>query len=243
VATGTELATGAVLRDAGRLYRSAFGPLLVVAAAFAVPAAACDRLVDAWRLDWLDASQVRGVVQLLIGVVGQIAVARLLVVASRGEPPRAGSALRFAVGRWSAAVVVSMITSLILAAGLVLLVVPGVLVALDFCFATPLLAATRLDANQVLRRSRSLAWGERWRLLPPLALAAAASSLAATGLDYARGRVVDVLVTPLAQAGVAFLAEAAIGLTDAVLLAVLVAAFSLRSLRADAQAGLKPEFV
>jgi hypothetical protein len=233
-ALGEGLSIGAVLRAGLLLWRSAIIPVAIISTGFAAPYAFADGVADRFKLDVLESMQVKGVVQLFLGLVGTVAVARLYVLCDRGAPLRLGPALVFALRRWSAAVAVSLIAGLIVSVGLFLLVVPGLIAAINFCLAVPLLAATELDPNQVLRRSRALVLGERFKLFGPLAIAWVASAGLECGLEYGANRLGERLGDPALSLLVDYVLEIAVGMLDAAFLAVLVAVFARIARRGDA---------
>jgi uncharacterized membrane-anchored protein len=204
--------------------------------AFAIPAAAADLVCDALKLSFPEDAQLQGSVALVVGVVGTLAMTRLLVLASRGAPLRAGEALLFALRRWPAAVALTFITELIISLGLLLLVVPGVVAALNLSLALPLLAATRLDANQAMRRSKALVAGERRRLFWPLLLSFVATALPGqllAMLPAILSASAPSLAAPVPAALIAFATEAIAGLLGGFFLAVLVACFAKIARRGD----------
>ncbi|MBI5548508.1 MAG: hypothetical protein HY901_31890 [Deltaproteobacteria bacterium] len=219
------LGVRATFAGSAALYREAFSPVAAVAAGFALPYAALDEALHRWRLSWLEASQLRGTLQLLLGVVASVTMARLFVLISRGERPRAPGALWYAIKRWPEALPVTLLTSLIVSIGLLLLVLPGLVAALNLSLAIPLLAATDLNANQVMRRSRALVFGKRRRLVLVLGLAFCATSGLGAGLQEAANLACRSLAEPTGRLLVWFCLELALGLLDAALLSVLVGGY------------------
>jgi len=219
-----------LLASAARLYRAALGPATLVCCAFALPYAAADTAARRLGLSFLDAAQLRGGVQLLLGMAGSVALARLYLQASAARPPGPASlrdALAVAARRWPAGLAIGLVSGLAVGAGSALLVVPGVVVALNLSMALPLLAATGLDSNQVLRRSAALVLGKRRRLLPALAVAWLASVALAALLEQGENRLLEAMLMTHPVAGFLLDAvyEAMAGLCEAGLTAVLVAAY------------------
>ena len=169
--------------------------------------------------------QVRGALQLALGTVGSVLVARLLLTAARGERGGLWPSLAWALRRWPAGVTVALVTSLVVSAGLALLVLPGAVVALNLCMALPLLAATDLDANLVLRRAAALVLGKRRLLVPSLAFTWGVSALLSSLFELACERAAAALGPHPAVFAVDLAAEVLVGLCDAGLLAVLVVAY------------------
>ena len=219
---------GRTLQLAWSLYRAAFGRLLGISAVFAVAFAAADHFAASRGFGLLGGLQLSGLVQLLVGTVGTVAAARLFLQAGRRLPLDAGEALRTALRRWPAAVLATFVVNLVVGFGLLLFVVPGLIAALSFCLVTPLLAATRLDANQALRLSRSLVDGKRLGLLLPLGAALAVSSLPSLAITLGASRAGLMALGPAAGWWVApaqLAAETAILLCDGFLVAAQVACY------------------
>lgn len=166
----------AALRLAFVLWRGGFAAALPAWAAVALCFAAVEQLADRWALSGLDRSQLAAPIQLTAGLVAGVAVARIYFARALGQRVGLGRAVAFALRRWPSAAAAGVFSSLVISLGLLLFGVPGVLAALNLCLASPLLAATRLDANQVLRRSRAMAFGARGRLALALAAAGAPSA-------------------------------------------------------------------
>ncbi|HEY3450108.1 MAG TPA: hypothetical protein VGK67_27390 [Myxococcales bacterium] len=215
-----------LLAAAARLYRSAFAPVALVSCLFALPYAAADSAARRLGLSFLDSAQLRGSVQLVLGMAGSVAVARLyLLAATREENLTLLAALRVAARRWPAGLAVGLVSGLAMGIGTALLVVPGVIVALNLSMALPLLAATDLDANQVLRRSAALVLGHRKRLFPTFAIAWLATAALSTGVEQVAEWLAGALAHPVAGFAIDFGYEAAAGMLEAGLTAVLVAAY------------------
>jgi hypothetical protein len=66
--------------------------------------------------------------------------------------------------------VVNLISTLVIILGCILLIVPGVMVALAWCVAGPALVAERTGITQVFNRSAQLTRDNRWRILGLVAI-------------------------------------------------------------------------
>ncbi|MGI5860426.1 MAG: B-box zinc finger protein [Myxococcales bacterium] len=218
----------ATLSLAWRLYRAAFGRLLLVCAVFAPAFAAVDHFGASRGLRPLEQMQISGLAQLFVGTVVSVTAARLFLQASGGRKLDAGEALAYALRRWPAAVAATLVIGIIVGFGLILLLVPGIFFALSYCLATPLLAATRLDANEVMQVSRSLVYGKRRALLAALGAAFVASSLASLLLGLGVWEIGLMELSPASAVWVApaqLAAEAAVMLCDLFLIAAQVACY------------------
>ena len=156
---------------AWRLIRETLSRSLPLSLALALPFVAFDLAADGSALTDLERYQLAGVLQLFIGLAGTLALARLFLGAARRTPFTLGQALLFAVRRWPTGVAASLFAGLVIGIGVLALVIPGVIAALTFSLMTPLVAATELDPNQVLRWSKSLTYGDRVGLLKVFAAA------------------------------------------------------------------------
>jgi hypothetical protein len=159
-----------LLASAARLYRAALGPATLVCCAFALPYAAADTAARRLGLSFLDAAQLRGGVQLLLGMAGSVALARLYLQASAARPPGPASlrdALAVAARRWPAGLAIGLVSGLAVGAGSALLVVPGVVVALNLSMALPLLAATGWTRTRCCGARRPWCWVSAGGCCPP----------------------------------------------------------------------------
>ena len=110
-----------------------------------------------------------------LGWIGNIASQVGIVVASAGAALVAAEAYAGMRSDWrqSAAaalrriipiVVVTVVAAVLISIGFVLILVPGIFLATSFAVATPALMIERVGPIESLKRSWSLATGERWRI-------------------------------------------------------------------------------
>lgn len=95
-----------------------------------------------------------------------------------GRRPRMGAALRRGLGRIVPVVLVAFITGVLFSVGWMFFVVPGIIFALMFCVAVPVVMAEGKGVFASLARSRALTRGQRWRLLGLFILALVLSFMA-----------------------------------------------------------------
>jgi glycerophosphoryl diester phosphodiesterase family protein len=158
---------GALLRTALALYRvhgrtyialSAFAVVPVTIAIMAVALAARDP--HAARTPLTD---IAGAAEALL-VFPMVFGATALAVAEQlsGRTPRAGPALRRTLSRASLFVGTTVLAAALMFAGLVLLIVPGVVLIVWFSFTWPVIALEDGSFGGALQRSRSLVRGRFW---------------------------------------------------------------------------------
>jgi hypothetical protein len=172
----------AVYLETFRTYARRAPRLLLVGVVVFVPLGLLEAVVG--RFDTIEGANDNGLtiaaelavllVQVVVSLLGEVfysgAVANLL--AAGDEAPSLGQvAARLAYGRL---VAVAVIFDLAVAAGLLLLVVPGVVVFTWFALAAPLIELEGCGVREALRRSRQLVRGRFWPVLAvlgPLTLA------------------------------------------------------------------------
>jgi hypothetical protein len=115
--------------------------------------------------------------QLLVLVVSVVAsflatgaAYRLVADAYLGRPVDPGASLRFGLQRVGAVLWVSLLAGLGILAGLVLLLVPGIYLAICWSVAVPVLLGENLRGRAALSRSRQLVRGRFWPCLGVLLL-------------------------------------------------------------------------
>ena len=91
----------------------------------------------------------------------------------RGNKPRVFSSLKAGLHRVVPVVLVSFIVGVLFSVGWMLFVIPGVIIALMFCVAVPVVMVEQRGVFASLTRSRALTRGQRWRILGLLLLAMA----------------------------------------------------------------------
>jgi len=143
-----------------RFYREHFGDLLVLCALLLVPPV----LVAA-----LTPQPVQIVVQLignLMFLVCQGAIAVLVAAAiEQDRALSAGEVLRALGDRAGSVIAVSIMAGILIMLGMVLLIIPGIVIAVWTVVATPVAAIEGLKNSAALGRSRNLARGQFWHIL------------------------------------------------------------------------------
>lgn len=81
-----------------------------------------------------------------------------------GRKPQVGEALATGLRNFLPLLVVSILLAIAVVCGLVLLVVPGIMIACAWCVAVPSLVADRLGIFDSFGRSADLTRGNRWRI-------------------------------------------------------------------------------
>ncbi len=219
----SKLAFRPILGRSLEFLRGSLPSCAAIAMVCAPPFALADRVAAHFRFGLFESLHGFELAQLLTGVVASVSMARLFVGAQRGLRLSASQAILWGIRRWPAAAAVAYVSGLAISAGTIALGIPGLLVALNFCLATPLLAATELDANQALRRSRSLAFGHRKQMFLPLGSALLGAALLSEGL----ARLAELALSRLPPLGLpafllAIFAQFSVLLLDGLLIACQV---------------------
>ena len=115
------------------------------------------------------------------------AVTRAAVAATGGEDLGVRRSYRFAVGRVWPLLAVLLLSWLLVAIGLVLLVVPGVVVGVQLAVAVPALVAEGIGPGKALARSASLVRGRWWHSFGALLLTWLLLGVAVNLVDNAAG--------------------------------------------------------
>ena len=100
----------------------------------------------------------------LIGLVAQAAIVRLAIDQRRGTARSVGEALLMALRLWPMLVITLLLVAVPIAAGMMLLVVPGIYVAARLVLAMPLVIDAAADPIAAVRRSWTLSDGNGWRI-------------------------------------------------------------------------------
>ena len=149
-----------ILDTSFRFYRAHFGNLLVLSALLLVPPV----LITA-----ISPEPFQQAIQLvgnLMYLVCQGAIAILVAAAlEQDRSLSAGDVLRALGSRAGSVIAVSIMSGLLIVFGLVLLVIPGILIAVWTAVATPVAAIEGLRNSDALKRSRDLARGQFWHVL------------------------------------------------------------------------------
>ena len=173
------LTVGEILDQAFGLYRRYLPALVVITlictavpqigqAFFAVLASSPERVASIWT-DYLFEYLLLLVVLL---IASQLAIGASTLVLSEGYLGRelsTGEALRRAWARIGDIVLLSILTSLVIFLGILLLIVPGLILAAGLAVATPALMIEQgLNASGAMSRSWALTKGSRFRIFAML---------------------------------------------------------------------------
>lgn len=106
-------------------------------------------------------------VLLYVGVIAilQTSLIRAAIVDRRGEKPSLADCLGVAFTLFFPVLLTSLVVTLAIMLGLILLVVPGILLLLRWAVAIPVLIQERPNILDSMARSRDLTKGNRWALL------------------------------------------------------------------------------
>jgi hypothetical protein len=166
------LGVGEILDAAFAVYRRHSFPLWKLVAVVVALPAALDGVVgvaDRQVRDSGGSDSGLVLLQLVVLVVSVIAsflataaAYRLVADAYLGRPVDPGASLRFGLKRLGAVIWVSILAGLGIFVGLLLLVVPGVYLAVAWSVAIPVLLGENLRGSAALGRSRALVRGRFW---------------------------------------------------------------------------------
>jgi hypothetical protein len=171
------LGIGEILDAALAVYRRHALPLWkITAVVLALPAALTGVIAVAeHQIDESDASGTDGSLILLnlgtqfIGLLATFlataAAYRLVADAYLGRPVDPGASLRFGARRFGSVLWVSLIAALGILVGLILLVIPGIYLAICWSVAVPVLLGENLRGRAALSRSRALVRQRWWQCL------------------------------------------------------------------------------
>jgi hypothetical protein len=201
-----------------RAYRGGWTELVPLAAIFVVPAQLVFGLVTralpegtgrpeaAWSAAAL-AALLAALVTFAVAIVEQGAMTWAAMRALLGREPTLGRAASIGLRRFWSVLLVGVLVGLSVGLGLVLLIVPGLIVAVRLAVAMPALIVEDARGRAALRRSWRLVRGRSWMVAGVLVLAMFLSSMVAFGVglvlgliglpDVVSGAVAQIIVTPL----------------------------------------------
>ncbi|MDZ4376335.1 MAG: YciC family protein [Phenylobacterium sp.] len=105
-----------------------------------------------------------GIALLISAAVLQAALIHVVVQDSAGKPATVGEALATGLRAFLPLLLVSLLYGLLVGLGMVLLIVPGIMIAVALCVCVPAVVADRVGVFGSLKRSRDLTRGNRWRI-------------------------------------------------------------------------------
>ncbi len=138
-----------------------------------------------------------------------------------GQKPSMTASLMQALRRILPIILVAIITTILVWIGTILLIVPGIIVALMLCVAIPVVMVEGPGVLASLSRSRALTKGSRWRLLGLLLIAFIGTALVTMIISMVVGLVMVFFGT--VGATVSTIVDLALQLFTTVFLAVLLA--------------------
>jgi hypothetical protein len=110
-------------------------------------------------------------VGIVIGAIAQGTLARVTVLASEGEPVTFADSLLAGLENAVPVIGVSIVSSLGILFGMILLLVPGIILAVIWTVAVPALVTENCSILEALRRSAELTRGARWKVFAIAGLA------------------------------------------------------------------------
>jgi len=257
------LETGDILDRAVKLYRDNFAPFLLIVLSVRLPIALLQvaqiyflyaaglgqfrRLSpeDLTKLDMtaLSASLVIGLVTVLPAWIGSVLSSGALIWAASqryfGQPASFGQAYRAAWSRIWDLLLISLLWGLVISVASMFCLVPGIVLAVWFCFYFPVVMLERLGAVDTLGRSKSLVDGHWWRVAWPLeglaVMAFVAPALViAMPLSYVCERWLSRFITLAAAGGLAqFIYQLALIVLAPIMLCGLVVLYYDRRVRRE----------
>jgi hypothetical protein len=153
-----------------RLYRANFAQLLAVAAVAGVAQLPLMLMLERKPPPGVPPASFWGnfglalLIAPLVAVLVSAALKRIVIGIYQGERVGFGQAYRAVLSRIPTLLVTAILTMVAVAGGVLLLVFPGIYIALGFSMAVMVVMAEGAPALQALKRSWRLAKGLRWRL-------------------------------------------------------------------------------
>lgn len=160
---------GAVLRQSWRAYRKEFPTIAMLALIVFGP-------VEVLKNYFLHATNQQDNFQMVMrldmwigGILGALLCpAVIFAVMWRfrcGEEPEIGRSLRWGVRQWARTFGYRFLASVAIVIGFILLIIPGILIAVLFSLVSPVVAVEGDAQSSVLQRSRELAGKHGWKIL------------------------------------------------------------------------------
>lgn len=183
---------GEILVDAFALYRRHWQNLIVIVAVIAIPLSFAQVLLgEVWIRGGLTREELRDGIKVVDGAVVAGALASLVVAITSvlmwtvltgaitraaagtflGRDVEIGESYRFGLSRFWSIVLIGVLSALAIAAGLILLVVPGFIVLARLTCAMPSLVIEDRRGRRALARSWDLVRGFGWRVFGTIVVA------------------------------------------------------------------------
>ena len=163
---------GQLVNDSWLLFRGNLGLFVTIALVVVVPADLIVLGVGAGEL-WHHYESNPGIGPTLLGGVLHLLVVQPLVTAAciaavmalgNGEVPSAGWSIQRGFERWGAVLVAILLAGVLTAFGFILLIIPGIWLAVSLYFASQAVVAEGRSPVEALGRSRELVRGQWWRI-------------------------------------------------------------------------------
>jgi hypothetical protein len=185
---GSEWGVGSVIGTAGSTLFGHFVPFVGTALVASLPGLVINLLTDeVW---------VKSIIDLIIGQIVTVTLIYGTVQALRGRGVTIGESLSEGWKRLGAAILVAIVMALGIGVGMVLLIVPGLILATMWAVAIPSATIERTDVGASLSRSSALTRGRRWRVFGALLVAGLISVAAGAIIGGIGGAVIMTGVGP-----------------------------------------------
>ena len=165
------LSVGKLLDVAFGLYRALFVPLLVVTLVTAAVPLAISLYIEAagGMYGHLPLTFGNLLLNMVLGSIGTAAATLIVAESYLGRALSAGEAFRRAAPFLGRIIGAAVMSTLLMGLGFMLLLIPGIIVAVGLSVTTPALVVEDIDAASIaMSRSWSLTSGHRWRIFSAL---------------------------------------------------------------------------
>lgn len=165
--TGGEFRIGPIFGRAWSVYTSNFLKFSVIALVIALPqlltgdshdaGASASVAGGAWRL-------VAFIIGMIVNTVGQAVILYGAFQVMRGRAMLIGEAVRRGLSRFWSIIGLAILATLGIIVGIILLIVPGIMLAIRWSVALPACVVENLGPLAAMRRSAELTKGHRWKI-------------------------------------------------------------------------------
>ena len=171
-ASAEPLDIGRVIQDLIAVLRRNFVPFFMLSAILTgIPAVilgivrmSSARAVGAVGVGGIGQALLAGLVGLVTGLILQGALIHGTVSDMNGKRPTVPQSLSVGLNNFLPLFAVGLLAGLAIVIGVILLIVPGIMIAVAWCVAAPALVAERRDVMDTFGRSAELTRGNRWRI-------------------------------------------------------------------------------
>ena len=147
---------GSAISTASAIFFSHFGPFFGTALVASVPTLVFDYLVPG--------SSFRSIIDLIVGQIVSVTLVYGSMQALRGRQVTIGECLSEGLKRLGAALGVAILSGIGIFLGLLLLILPGLILATMWAVAVPAAVIEGKSSTAALSRSQELTSGRRWRV-------------------------------------------------------------------------------